>query len=100
MTSPSSLSCAVILRALHAYIDGEIDMLDSVTPADIGSHTAACADCATYLARLRILKEKVRCSCGCEAPAELHSRVMTRLTQLYSDGTSTTYSDEIHIQRG
>ena len=91
-------TCTTLKGALHAFVDGELDSLGTVTAEQLAGHLGDCLSCTTYLAHLRILKEKVRCSCGCAAPAALHERVVARLTQLYSDGTSAVYSDEIHVQ--
>lgn len=95
----SAIQCPPARFAVHAYVDGEFEVLEAVSLEHLVAHLASCASCADYLEHLRLLKEKLRCSCGCAAPTDLETRILTRITQLSTDGDTFTFSEEIEIQR-
>jgi anti-sigma factor (TIGR02949 family) len=92
------IRCSEAQAALHAYVDGEFGLLANVTAAELSDHVRACSLCASFLGQLKALKQRLACSCGCAPPADLRTRVITRITQMYADGDTFAYSDEIRVE--
>ncbi|HEY6794641.1 MAG TPA: mycothiol system anti-sigma-R factor [Kineosporiaceae bacterium] len=77
---PHDTDCGEVLRRLHEYLDGELD-LDGI--AKISQHLDECGPCLSEYDLDLFVKALVRRTCGCErAPAELRARIMTKISQL------------------
>ncbi|NBU30175.1 MAG: hypothetical protein EBS41_01480 [Actinobacteria bacterium] len=92
------IRCSEAQGALHAYVDGEFGLLANVTATQLSVHVLACSPCAAFLGQLKALQQRLACSCGCEAPAELRTRVITRITQMHVNGDMFAYLDEVRVE--
>lgn len=65
--------------ALEEALDGE---LSPETIARLEEHLARCSECAEEMARLRLLKERLRHTCREQAPARLRERITVEYRSL------------------
>jgi mycothiol system anti-sigma-R factor len=78
--NPHEIDCAKVLAHVYLYLDGEIA---GVYGEQIRHHLDECAPCLRAYGLEQLVKAIVARSCGCEvAPAELRSKVLTRLAQV------------------
>lgn len=68
-----SVECTVLLEALSAYLDGELDAEEA---EKIKTHMDNCAECRAVYERLAALSDDIG-SVETEAPEDLHQRIMT-----------------------
>ena len=76
------LDCAQALERLSAFLDAEIDDADGDR---IRAHLADCEPCLTEYDVEDHIKKLVRRSCRESAPAELHLRIRSHLTVIYTE---------------
>ena len=70
--------CADVVLRLFEYVDHEIGPLDGDR---IRTHLEECGSCLAEYERDLLIKALVRRACACEqAPAELRTQILTRIT--------------------
>ena len=71
--------CARIDEFLDAYVDGELASVAAMSERDVVAHLVACTSCLEHVLMVRELKTVIR-QCGPPvAPAEVRSRVVSRI---------------------
>ena len=77
---PGGLDCDDVLRDVYLYLDDETD--DALTNR-IRQHLDGCAPCLKQYGLEQDVRSLVaRCCGGDQAPASLHDRIKTRITQV------------------
>ena len=72
--------CSEVLHRVYEYLDGEMTVDDTVK---IKHHLDACGPCLKQYDLDQALKALVKRSCACEeAPVELRTQIMARITTL------------------
>jgi mycothiol system anti-sigma-R factor len=72
--------CSEVLHRVYEYLDGEMTQADTVK---IRSHLEECGPCLQEYDLDQALKALVKRSCACEeAPVELRTSIMTRITTI------------------
>jgi mycothiol system anti-sigma-R factor len=73
--------CTEVLSLVYIYIDDEIDEVQRV---DITTHLDECGPCAEIVRVERVIKARVKGSCGCtEAPETLRTSIVTSIRATY-----------------
>jgi mycothiol system anti-sigma-R factor len=76
---PHETDCRDVLDQVYEYLDAEMTGHDL---AKIRQHLEECAPCLRQFDLENALKALVRRSCRDAAPAELRTRIMTRITEI------------------
>lgn len=76
------MDCPSCERAVHCYLDGELDPSGCV---EFERHVTACADCAARLRREQALQSRIRdAAVGFRAPQRLHAKIQSSLDETQS----------------
>ena len=73
------IGCAELKARVFAYIDDELTSADCER---IRAHLERCPGCEEEYQRDVVLKELLRRSCACRAPASLRVSILTRITSI------------------
>ncbi|WP_194948279.1 mycothiol system anti-sigma-R factor [Actinomyces trachealis] len=84
---PDEVSCAEARVLLEMFLDDECD---GDTTARLAAHVAHCAHCSRLADAERHLRAILRSSCVEEAPVELRTRVLERLSAMRVTRTTVT----------
>ncbi|WP_270888448.1 mycothiol system anti-sigma-R factor [Pedococcus sp. 5OH_020] len=80
MDEAAGADCSEVLHRVYEYLDGEMTRDDTVK---IQHHLDACAPCLQQYDLDQALKALVKRSCACEeAPVELRTQIMARITTI------------------
>jgi anti-sigma factor (TIGR02949 family) len=86
--NPHETSCAEVLDAVSAYLDGEMDDHDA---AKWKQHFDECGPCLKEAGVYEEVKVLIARSCGCEpCPDDVRSRVVSRIRAVSVTWTETT----------
>ncbi|HEV7172631.1 mycothiol system anti-sigma-R factor [Pedococcus sp.] len=79
-SDPNASDCSEVLHRVYEYLDGEMTSDDT---AKIKQHLDACGPCLKEYDLDQALKALVKRSCACEeAPVELRTQIMARITTI------------------
>lgn len=79
----SSDSCREVARAVHDYLDGQVDPRIEAVIAD---HLQQCPPCRHLVGFEQAVRTRMRRCCGtAEAPADLRVRILTRISEVRVD---------------
>lgn len=81
------VDCSEILQRVYVFIDNE---LEDASSEEIRKHLEECAPCLDQYDLERCIKKLVHRSCGDDqAPAALRQKILTTLTQVRIETTTT-----------
>ena len=94
--NPHDVPCTDVLLQVYSYLDGE---LDSSGYAKIRQHLDECAPCLREFGLEEMIKQLVHRCGGSEAvPAQLRSKVLTRIQEIRVSLEVTETTTEVEVR--
>lgn len=74
-----NIDCTEVLDRMYEYLDGELTAEEF---APTRQHIERCGLCLEEFDVEQAIRQRVRRSCACEAPADLRARIVSTITHL------------------